>query len=188
MTEKAPAVVAAHVSHFESADRGERKQRVVDQLERVVQIEHVRLPGEQLEQPVEHTPVVGRQAIAHGAGHAHRLLDVEPEAAAALAIDQSGRQVVHDRGRDAAGQRLIDQILTHARAEKCGMESGRDAVGICQPAQYRAEQPRAVLASLRVTPQPEQVLRRAARRCGLAVCLARPAAAIDRRDRRHRQV
>ena len=66
--EKPPAVVAGHVRHLEAADRHEREQRLVDQLERVVEIERVRFPREQLEQPVEDTPVVGRQAIAHRAG------------------------------------------------------------------------------------------------------------------------
>ena len=62
-----PAVVAGHVRHFKPADRHQRNQGVVDQLERGVQIERGRVAREQLQQPVEDAPVVGRQAVAHSA-------------------------------------------------------------------------------------------------------------------------
>ena len=68
------------------------------------------------------------------------------------------------------------------------MEPGGDAAGVRQTAQHRSHQPRAVLAPLRVSPQPEQVLGRAARRRRLALRLTRPHAAVHRRERRHRQV
>ena len=127
--EKPPAVIAAHVGHFESANRGEGEQRVVDQLERVVQIERVRLPREQLEQPVEHTPVVGRQAVAHCAGHTHRLLDVVPEAAAALAIDR-----VRPSGRARSRTRCCRAAA--ARADSDARRRGETQDGV-RPARRR---------------------------------------------------
>ena len=125
-------------------------------------------------QLVQDPPVVRRQAVAHGAGRAHGLLDVERQAVRrrrrrAMPAISARSNSCADARAEVALQR--QHVVAPAGGDAAARERRRDArVALRQPRQDRAQQPRGVLAALCVAAHPEQVLgRRGSRRrarCG----------------------
>ena len=184
--EKPPAVVAGHVGHLEPADGDQRDDRAIDELERVVEIRRRRPRfGEQLEQRLKQAPVVGRQAVANGAGGANGLIRCctpgsgPRRRSKRLSTSANGQRLIGRRIRDAAdraGVGGVEQILRRGTRAGTPARSMPGARWDRSAATSTARSSRAwLLAALGVAAEPEQIFCGAARVVvlDLAACVAR---------------
>ena len=114
-----------------------------------------------------------------------KMPSISSRTRAAIALSELARCPIGRRRRAAA-----DCWRTHAR-RNAGCSPSGEAVVVGEAAEHRAQQPRAVLAALRIAAEPEQMLGGAARRRQLAGALAaacaRRSTGACRLDRRLRE-